>query len=183
MTFSYQFLSLRGSGSSSNNYGARRRSRSPPASRRWVAKEDARDSGQGRRLARDGTTSPRRRDPMRREDSDWERRRSMGRWPLPAAFACYQVSTAVLLLPSGHCVGIALGHRCVVMGCFLPMNCRGGHRRLPWSLCMPSNDDGTCKLLLSTPGRRAATCCFRACHQSCCRAAMSCKGRARHAWR
>jgi hypothetical protein len=26
---------------------------------------------------------------------------SMGRWPLPAAFACYQVSSAVLLLPSG----------------------------------------------------------------------------------
>ncbi|KAG0533265.1 hypothetical protein BDA96_04G178100 [Sorghum bicolor] len=70
-------LLRRTAGSSNNGVGDRQRTRSPPPSRRWArdAEDDA-GQGRGRQLARDAHTSPRRRDPMRLEDADWERRRS-----------------------------------------------------------------------------------------------------------
>ena len=70
-------LLRRTTGSSNNGPGDRQRTRSPPPSRRWArdAEDDA-GQGRGRQLARDAHTSPRRRDPMRLEDADWERRRS-----------------------------------------------------------------------------------------------------------
>ena len=70
-------LLRRTTGSSNNGPGDRQRTRSPPPSRRWArdAEDDA-GQGRGRQLARDAHTSPRRRDPMRLEDANWERRRS-----------------------------------------------------------------------------------------------------------
>jgi len=72
------FASIRSAAGSSGNVGPRCRSRSPSTSRRWetsVPVDGTGNEDRGRRLSRD-TPSPRRRDPMRLEHSDWERRRS-----------------------------------------------------------------------------------------------------------
>lgn len=93
---------LRRAGASSGNADCgRSRTRSPPHSRHQgtagevdepvdggkgkgvvgdvddSADDVSADGGRGRRLARDGPASPRQREPMRRVDSDWERRRSL----------------------------------------------------------------------------------------------------------
>ncbi|CAD6211103.1 unnamed protein product [Miscanthus lutarioriparius] len=65
--------------STSNGGGSRQRTRSPPPARQWnadVGDEASDGGGHGRQLVRDGHNSSRMRDPLRREDADWERRRS-----------------------------------------------------------------------------------------------------------
>lgn len=76
------FSLLRHGGSSSSGQGGgRHRTRSPPPHRLREATTgndgDGRGSeSRGRTLSRGGHSSPRRQEPPRREDADWERRRS-----------------------------------------------------------------------------------------------------------
>jgi hypothetical protein len=91
---------LRRPGASSGNAdGARQRTRSPTSSKRWgTAGEDGEpiDGDRGKKLERDGRASPRLRELMRRDDSDWERRRSREGRTASAGGAMTGVTSALL---------------------------------------------------------------------------------------